>query len=268
MTYSAWLTMQPVGIPMLLVVGFFLAFGGALVLVMRLFVHDSILHRHNEIAGFVFAALGAVYAVLLAFVVFVVWDQHSAALDVAESEAMHAISLYRDLSAYPDKGQVEPAVAALKAFAKSVVEDEYPALRQHTWERPYSASVRTDERFGSLWDAVRRIVPHTMQEQSVFQEQLKDVNSLAEERRKRLLQAREDLPSVVWLAVLIGGMVTVGFPALFGHENVMSKLVLTWLLGIVVGFVVLVIVRLDYPFLGADRIDPAGYEILIQLAKW
>jgi hypothetical protein len=268
MTFSAWLAMQHSGIPMLVVVGFFLAFGAASVLGLRLFVRESTLQRHNEIAGFVFAALGAIYAVLLAFVVFVVWEEHSAALDVAESEAMHAISLYRDLSAYPDKGQAEPALAALKAFSASVVEDEYPALRQHRWAGAYSASVRTDERFRSMWDAVKGIVPHTMQEQSIFQEQLKDVNVLGEERRKRLLQARDDLPRVIWLAILIGGMVTVGFPALFGHESVLSKLVLTWLLGLVVGFVVLVIVRLNYPFLGADRIDPAGYEILVQLAKW
>ena len=31
--------------------------------------------KHNEVAGFIFATVGVVYAVLLAFVVIVVWEQ-------------------------------------------------------------------------------------------------------------------------------------------------------------------------------------------------
>ena len=60
---------------------------------------------HNDVAGFVFAILGAIYGVLLAFVVIVVWEQFNEANQHAENEGSSAIVLFRSMSAYPDKQQ-------------------------------------------------------------------------------------------------------------------------------------------------------------------
>jgi hypothetical protein len=44
-------------------------------IVVRRYVAFDRLNTNNEVAGFKFATLGALYAVLLAFVVIVVWPQ-------------------------------------------------------------------------------------------------------------------------------------------------------------------------------------------------
>jgi hypothetical protein len=43
--------------------------------------------RHNDVAGFIYAALGVIYAVLLALVVISVWEEYQAASETVEQEA-------------------------------------------------------------------------------------------------------------------------------------------------------------------------------------
>src|SRR3569623_1288615 len=43
--------------------------------------------QHNDVAGFIYAALGVIYAVLLALVVIAVWEEFQAADATVEQEA-------------------------------------------------------------------------------------------------------------------------------------------------------------------------------------
>jgi hypothetical protein len=51
------------------------------------------LSSNNEVAGFKFATVGVLYAVLLAFAVIVVWEKFSAAEDHVALEAAAAATL-------------------------------------------------------------------------------------------------------------------------------------------------------------------------------
>src|SRR5215208_4575611 len=55
-------------------------------MVERLVPADS-RRQHNDVAGFIYAALGVIYAVLLALVVIAVWEQYQAADETVEQES-------------------------------------------------------------------------------------------------------------------------------------------------------------------------------------
>ena len=57
-----------------------------LILVQR-FVSSELREQHNDVAGFVYAGVGVVYAVLLALVVIAVWEQYQRARETVETEA-------------------------------------------------------------------------------------------------------------------------------------------------------------------------------------
>jgi Protein of unknown function (DUF4239) len=82
--------------------------------------------QNNEIAGFKFATVGVIYAVLLAFSVIVVWEKFSSAETAVDQEAAAIAALFR----YADGG--EPAAAKLReaigAYGRTVVESEWPAM--------------------------------------------------------------------------------------------------------------------------------------------
>jgi hypothetical protein len=60
----------------------------------RLFGLDWLLDN-NEVAGFKFAVLGVIYAVLLGFAVIVVWEKFSSAGETVTQEAAGVVSVYR-----------------------------------------------------------------------------------------------------------------------------------------------------------------------------
>jgi uncharacterized membrane protein YgaE (UPF0421/DUF939 family) len=57
-----------------------------LVVVQRL-VPSALRQEHNDVANFIYAVVGVTYAVLLAFVVVVVWEEYERAKDTVETEA-------------------------------------------------------------------------------------------------------------------------------------------------------------------------------------
>jgi len=268
MPFSAWLLFIPPWISSILIVGFFTAFGIGVTLLVRRFVHHSVLEQHNDIAGFVYATIGVIYGVMLAFVMFVVWEQYNDASMTAENEAMHAHALYRDLMLYPDIKEAGPALASLSLFSHSVVEKEYPALKSFKWGTEREASIETRDKFANLWADIKKIAPHTMQEQSLFAEILQDINIIGQSREQRLLMARSDLAGVIWGAVVLGAMITIGFTGFFGTENFKAHLFIVGLLGLITGLVIYTIVNLNYPFMGVVSIGPDGYKYLIDLANW
>ena len=57
---------------------------------------------HNDVAGFIYAVLGVAYAVLLAFVVIVVWQDYETAQTNVESEAHELAGVYFLASRLPE----------------------------------------------------------------------------------------------------------------------------------------------------------------------
>jgi hypothetical protein len=96
---------------------------------VRRYVALDRLTINNEIAGFKFATVGVLYAVLLAFVVIVVWEKFSDAEANVVREAGAAENLYRlslglgDFSG-PD---LRKAVAT---YLKAAMADDWPAMEK------------------------------------------------------------------------------------------------------------------------------------------
>ena len=81
----------PIGL-LLLCISMALAAGG-LILVQRL-VPISVRRQHNEVAGFIYAVLGVVYAVLLGLMVVAVWEEWNAAAVTADDEASSLAEIF------------------------------------------------------------------------------------------------------------------------------------------------------------------------------
>src|ERR1041385_7869211 len=77
---------------------------GIMALVHR-FINRNDLHEAHDVAGFIYAVVGVIYAVILAFVVIVVWEQFNDAEHYAQQEASHIGDIRRLAQAFPDSIQ-------------------------------------------------------------------------------------------------------------------------------------------------------------------
>src|SRR3954451_20905312 len=81
--------------------------------------------RHNDVAGFIYAALGVIYAVLLALVVITVWEEYQAASETVEQEANSVAEIFWLGYELPDPEGTHIQQLA-RSYAEEVVHKEWP----------------------------------------------------------------------------------------------------------------------------------------------
>ncbi len=130
-TLPLWLTTLPSWQAGILVVGLpvFLAMVGPFV--VRLLVSVEKLRANNEVAGFKFASIGVLYAVLLGFAVIVVWQKFSDAENAVAQEAGAATRIYHLTDGIG--GQSGPALhQGLTTYLKTAIAEDWSAMELGT----------------------------------------------------------------------------------------------------------------------------------------
>src|SRR3712207_1199407 len=94
-----------------------------LALVQRL-VSSELRKQHNDVAGFIYAVIGIVYAVLLALVVIAVWEDYEAARDTTDREANELAEIFWLAHRFPEPRQRQ-IQELTRSYARVVVEEEW-----------------------------------------------------------------------------------------------------------------------------------------------
>jgi hypothetical protein len=211
---------------------------------------------HNDIVGFVIAVVGALYAVLLGFVVIALWEQHREASDIAQREA----AALRDFHRYsrvvePDLGPIHRLVVS---YGESAVAREWPAMAHGQSDRP------THDALHALLNSTLRLEPKNAREQVVYPEGLRRLGDLAEARDQRLLASRDRLPTMLWVTLVLGATITTGYIWLFGVENRSAHLLFGCGLAALFGLGFYLILALDNPFAGSLRVEPEAMRLALE----
>ena len=226
-----------------------------LALVQRL-VSSELRKQHNDVAGFIYAVIGIVYAVMLALVVVAVWEDYEAARDTTDREANELAEIFWLAHRFPEPRQRQ-IQELTRSYARVVVEEEWPLM----------AEGRSSSRAWALLDEMRGVIegfePRTEAGQVLYQEGLNRIHDLADARRMRLVEANEGIPAILWVVLGIGGIVTVGFTYLFGLENTQVHRLMVAALAGLIALVLLTIGALEYPFSGDARIGPGAFELIL-----
>jgi hypothetical protein len=222
------------------------------VLVRRLCRYSTLV-KNNEVAGFKFATIGVIYAVLLGFAIVSVWEKFSEAELLVLREAGASATLYR-LSA-GDEPEALATRTALRAYLNSVIEDEWLNMAAARESREASASM------GALYAGTLHLADH--RPVAVGVEIMKELGAITEARRGRLYLATGVVPSALWAMLITGALVTVGFTYFFAMENLRAQTAMTGALAMIVFLGLFVIVSYDHPFTGAVSVDSNPFRGLI-----
>jgi hypothetical protein len=156
----------------------------------------------NEVLGNYLQTLGTLYAVLLAFVVFVVWNQYNDARLAVEAEANEVADLLRMVQSFaaPVRERVR---VALHSYVQAVVNEEWNAMGSGR------VSPKAEALLEEVWQGVGSIEPQTAREEGLFAEALSRFNGLSDSRTDRILTSRLRLPPMMWVLLAVGGLLTV-----------------------------------------------------------
>jgi hypothetical protein len=220
-----------------------------LMLGTRLLYGVDRLSLNNEVAGFKFAVIGVFYAVLLAFVVVAVWEEFRQTESAVRDEAKAAVDLYRVTLAFPDKLGAEIR-QPLVTYIKDVPEYEWPTMGLGL---PSDVVVKD---LDHLNKAVLNVSPETQQQLALYQEALRLLARITDNRTERLDSADGSMPAILWFVLIFGSLITLGYPAFFGSTNVGAQVLMTASLATLVAIAMLLGIAFDYPFTGDVRISP------------
>jgi hypothetical protein len=240
----------PVGL-LLLCVAMALAVGG-LILVQRL-VPMALRRQHNDVAGFIYAVLGVTYAVLLGLMVVAVWEQWEAAADTADDEASSLAEIFWIADRLPESDGRHIQELA-RSYARVVVYEEW-SLMEHEKSSPRAWDL-LDEIRVSLQD----LDPSTPEQEVLYEQSLERMRDLADARRDRLLEAEKGLPVILWVVLITGGIIVVGFTYLFGLQSTVIHLLMVGSLALIIALVLFTVAALNYPFKGDITIDPEAMK--------
>jgi hypothetical protein len=229
-----------------------LAAVAGLILVQRL-VPPALREEHNDVAGFIYAVLGVAYAVLMAFVVIVVWQDYEQARNTVETEANELAGVYflADRFPEPDRERVQELA---RSYARTVVEEEWPLMERG------ETSERADSLLRELRLSLQNVDVNTGAAQVLYDQGLTRVHEVSDARRLRLLEVNQGLPVVLWVVLIGGGVVTVCFTYLFGLKNNWAHVLMVAALTLVICGILFTITTLEYPFAGQAEISPYAFE--------
>lgn len=225
---------------------------------VRTRVNEQVHQANNEVAGFIFAALAVLYGVLLAFMVLVVWQAFQDARITVENEANAVLNIYR-------LGQEvqEPYGAQIRSmaqeYAREVVNDEWTAMSLG------ASSQDVADTLEKLW-LVHRDLDNLKIAADKHDAKLFDMlEKLGDYRRVRLLQAREEIPPLLWNLLIAGAFITIGFTLFFRAPNWIAHLLMAGMFAGLTAFVLLLIVELDTPFAGDIHVDSLAFQQALEI---
>ena len=100
--------------------------------------------------------------------------------------------------------------------------------------------------------------------QARYNQILEQLHALGDARRERLLAASEGLPTILWVVLIGGGVITIAFTYLFGLDNNVVHTLMVASLALIIASSLFTVAALDYPFKGDVRIHPAAFEQVLE----
>jgi hypothetical protein len=225
---------------------------GGLILVQRL-VPTEVRRQQNDVAGFIYAVLGVTYAVLLGLMVVAVWEEWNAASVTADDEASSLAEIFWLADRMPEtEGRHIQELA--RSYAMVVVNEEWLLMERE------KSSPRAWDLLDDIRTSLQNFDPSTPEEQVVYEQSLERMRDLANARRDRLLEAELGLPGILWVVLITGGVVVVGFTYLFGLDSTLIHLFMVASLALVIALVLFTVAALNFPFKGDITIHPDAME--------
>jgi uncharacterized protein (DUF983 family) len=193
--------------------------------------------------------VGVFYAVLLAFAVILVWQRMNDAKSVVLREAGAAQTMYR-LAAGLGGGEGVALQHEITAYLRTAMASGWPAMQRGNESPDVTQAVNR------LYATILAVHPADPGRGALFAEILHQLDRLSQARQARLALAGSGVPAILWIALFVGAVVTIGFTFFFGTVSLPTQVLMTVLLALLIASQLWVIVAIDRPYAGPIGIRP------------
>ena len=220
----------------------------------------DVLKENHEVAAIIFNAFGVLYAVVVAFVVFVTWNGYDEATKNLQLEASQVLDIFQSAKAFPDPAS-KVIQDGLISYTNSVHNDELRRMAGGDIGVYSTSSLRN---LIAVFDGMN---DKSLPNRELYMESLRRLNNLAEYRRLRIFAGNDTVPPMVWLILLVGGLITVLYTYFFGVRNIRGQYIMTSALTIMISLILFLVYVLDHPFTGTGRVSARPFTEAMELMQ-
>jgi hypothetical protein len=208
---------------------------------------------HNGALSPFMTCVGLVYGALLGFTIVVAWEQFSSAEANVSNEASTLITMYRQTVGMPGPEQAQMRVL-LRKYTGAVAGPE--------WDNAIRTGTGTESARDALNDMYRVLGTEQADVASspISQKFLDQLGTLASERNQRILDAKPQIPGLLWTGLLFGGVVLLGLGGFMRLGSVRAHLLLLGAVAVLLGLLLFIVFWLDHPFGNQLGVTPAPFE--------
>ncbi len=233
-------------------------------LLFRRLVPASKLLPSHDVAGFLVAIVGVLYAVVLGFLVISVWSSFDQAQRNADAETTEVADILYLTRALPEPIRMRERML-LGQYAHEVRDVEWPMLADGEEDPRARGLLAAALHELATWD----IPPRASQSEVLRQSSLRDAalasyRELAAHRRLRILDAQSHVHPTMYFALAAGATILLIFVFLFGVQSLAIQLAMTALVAGMIGLQIGVIFEMDRPYWGAIHVTSDAWTLLIQ----
>ncbi len=212
----------------------------------------------NDFTGAVVAVIGTTYAVILAFMLSGVWNMFQQAQANEEQEANALTNVWRIAGQLQPPTSTDMRALCLK-YAHDAVDREWPALAA---DKPVPPE--TSETVNQLWAVAGQSQAHPGNDSIAVYQMMEELRMLTQYRRIRMMQAREELPGILWAVLIAGGTITVSASCFFGVPNFRFHVLQVVVLSFLIALVLVAIDDIDRPYQGVVAVQPEGFSFSLE----
>ena len=214
--------------------------------------HERMRGNH-EVAGFVYAVVGAIFAVNVALTLDTVHDEFVNGSRAAMQEATHLEGIYRIAGLFESE-QRDGIRNAIVIYAKDVTEKEWG-----DWSKASEGVKATIRSYGAIWQSISKIDPKTNSHQLAYAEILSRINNIDAARQARLHAGVQHPPAGIQALQWLGGLITVGFGLFFTMENRRAHLLMLVSISLMVWGNLVILYTVRFPYNGFGFVEPTPY---------
>lgn len=216
------------------------------------------LKENHEVAAIIFSTFGLLYAVVVAFVVFVTWNGYDDATKNLQMEASESIDIYYSARGYGDS-TCKQIQQRLIDYTNSVYNNELKKMSKEDIE------IYSTNELKKVLNIFNKMPANEIINRELYAESLKRVNMLAEYRRLRIFAGNDTIPDVIWIVLLAGAVITIFYTYFFGAKNIHAQYIMTAALTVTITLILFLIYILDHPFTGSSSISTEPMKQVIEI---
>jgi hypothetical protein len=202
--------------------------------------------------------IGSIYAVIFAFVIYVIWGQFTDVENFMMRECKSLNELLR-FSAFLTPDAARSIRRAVGDYLQLVVKSEWTALGERRRDKI------SEQAFSTLLNAVLHVAPISPEQNVVYQRLIDIAREAGEHRDERITKSLTQIPATLIHLVHTMAIALLLLVFFYPFHNWVAGMCCFLILGIILFLANLVMADMDNPFKGVYNVDPKPFSDLAAL---